>query len=59
VNENEMLCTKKGIVYSGGKCRKFLYDPQKRIPARLPPPVLEIEEEEGLSENAPPSVPPQ
>ena len=30
-----MLCDIKGVVKSGFKCRKFTYDPLKRIP-RIP-----------------------
>lgn len=28
------LCSKKGIISCEGKCRKFTYDPCKRIPPR-------------------------
>ena len=28
------LCTKKGVVSVDGKCRKFDYDPIKRIPPK-------------------------
>ncbi len=31
---DKMLCDKKGIVSSGYKCRKFVYDPQKRVPSK-------------------------
>lgn len=34
LNEDEVLCIKKGIVSCGGKCRKFSYDPCKRVPAK-------------------------
>ena len=34
VNEDQVLCMKKGVVSIEGKCRKFSYDPCKRIPAR-------------------------
>lgn len=27
-----VICTKKGVVHAMGKCRKFIYDPMKRIP---------------------------
>lgn len=39
VNEETMLCTKKGVVSAGHVCRKFKYDPLKRRPA----PPLPIE----------------
>ncbi len=32
---DHMCCDLKGIVSSGFKCRKFIYDPLKRIP-RVP-----------------------
>ncbi len=32
--EEKMLCDKKGIVFTGYKCRKFSYDPQKRVPSK-------------------------
>ena len=32
----DMLCDKKGVVPKGYTCRRFLYDPLKRVPRRLP-----------------------
>ena len=29
-----VLCSKKGLKCAGDKCRKFKYDPTKRIPAK-------------------------
>ncbi len=29
-----ILCEKKGIVEPGGKCRKYEYDPIKRVPLK-------------------------
>lgn len=34
LNEEEMLCVKKGLVSVTKKCRKFRYDPCKRIPVK-------------------------
>lgn len=34
LNEEEMLCVKKGVVSVTKKCRKFRYDPCKRIPVK-------------------------
>jgi hypothetical protein len=34
LNEDQVLCVKKGVVSIEGKCRKFRYDPCKRIPPR-------------------------
>ena len=30
----KILCTKRGVVEIGSKCRKFEYDPIKRIPGK-------------------------
>ncbi len=32
ISPDEVICIKKGIVSSAGKCRKFKYDPLKREP---------------------------
>lgn len=34
LNEDEVLCTKKGVVAVDGKCWCFRYDPCKRIPPK-------------------------
>lgn len=34
LNEDRMLCAKKGIVEADGECRKFRYDPFKRVPPK-------------------------
>ncbi|MBQ3541884.1 MAG: hypothetical protein IJA45_02000 [Oscillospiraceae bacterium] len=34
LNEEQALCIKRGVVDLYGKCRKFVYDPCKRIPAK-------------------------
>jgi len=34
LNDDECLCIKKGIVPLVGKCRKFTYDPCKRVPPK-------------------------
>lgn len=33
-DEGLILCTKKGVVQDDHKCRKFKYDPCKRIPVK-------------------------
>ena len=33
-DKDRVLCDKKGIVLGGYKCRKFRYDPQKRVPTK-------------------------
>lgn len=35
-DEENVLCCKKGIVNREYKCRKFRYDPLKRVPKPLP-----------------------
>ena len=34
IDDEQVLCVKKGVVPVDGKCRKFDYDPCKRIPAK-------------------------
>ena len=34
IEEGKMMCVKKGIVSAAGSCRRFRYDPLKRVPPR-------------------------
>ena len=34
LDDEEVLCARKGLVSIDGKCRKFRYEPLKRIPAK-------------------------
>lgn len=34
VNDEQVLCVKKGIMPMDGKCMKFKYDPCKRVPVK-------------------------
>lgn len=34
LSDGQILCAKKGIKQEDDKCRKFTYDPTKRIPAK-------------------------
>lgn len=43
LNDEQILCIKKGVVICG-KCRKFVYDPTKRIPVK--PKALDFEKYE-------------
>ena len=36
LDEESILCAKRGVVPAGNACRAFQYDPLKRVP---PPPV--------------------
>ena len=35
-DEENVLCGKKGIIGKGASCRKYVYDPLKRVPKPLP-----------------------
>ena len=37
MDKTQVLCIKKGVVLCGSKCRKFRYDPCKRIPSKMKP----------------------
>ena len=34
LDEDQILCAKKGVKTPDQKCRKFKYDPTKRIPSK-------------------------
>ena len=34
LDDDSLLCAKKGVVSPGGHCRAFQYDPFKRVPPR-------------------------
>lgn len=41
INEKDVMCVKKGIVSADSHCRRFRYDPLKRMPPR--PATLETD----------------
>ena len=43
IDDNTLICRKKGIVNRWDHCRSFRYDPLKRVPARPRP----LPEEDG------------
>lgn len=49
LDDETAVCSKRGVVALDGKCRKFCYDPCKRIPAK--PKALDLKkyEEEDYS----------
>lgn len=49
LDENQMLCTKHGVVSMYYECRKFVYDPFKRIPSRPKAPDFSKYEEDDFS----------
>lgn len=34
IDDEQVMCVKKGIVSAGGACRSFKYEPLKRIPPK-------------------------
>lgn len=46
---DQMLCTKSGIVSCTHACRKFSYDPFKRVPAKPKAPDFEKYEADDFS----------
>ena len=39
--EDEYICMKQGIVSAWGSCRRFSYDPLRRVPESAPAPKTE------------------
>lgn len=49
LEEEQVLCSKKGVVSAYGKCLRFTYDPCKRVPAKPKAPDFEKFREEDFS----------
>lgn len=49
LNENEIMCIRRGIVTPGYHCPAFRYEPLKRVPPRPPKLDLAILENEDFS----------
>lgn len=49
LEENQILCAKKGLRTLENSCRKFRYDPCKRIPGKMKPADFSKYEEEDYS----------
>ena len=49
LNDTQILCAKKGVVPGEGGCRKFRYDPCKRIPLKAKTPDFSKYNEEDFS----------
>jgi hypothetical protein len=49
LDEEQILCTKKGVVSPSQRCRKFTYDPCKRIPSKPKAPDFEKYNNEDYS----------
>ena len=37
INDTEVVCSRRGIVNATEHCRRFRYDPLKRVPTRMKP----------------------
>lgn len=48
VDGQTVLCRYKGVVPAEKRCRRFVYDPLKRIPVRMPAPPSHSAEEFSL-----------
>lgn len=49
LDDDQVLCTKRGVVQSDRKCRKFTYDPLKRVPLKAKPLDFSKYDEEDYS----------
>ena len=49
LEDGKILCAKRGMVSADGKCRKFRYDPTKRIPAKPKAPDFKRYDAEDFS----------
>lgn len=49
LDEDTVLCTKRGVADVNRKCRKFSYDPTKRIPCKPKTPDFEKYDNEDFS----------
>ena len=49
MDDHQILCTKHGVVSDSFSCRKFVYDPCKRIPPKMKALDLNKYQEEDFS----------
>lgn len=49
LDESSALCIKKGVVSLDSKCRKFTYEPTKRIPKKMKTPDFDKYSQEDFS----------
>ena len=49
LTDTQLTCLKKGIVSAGGSCRRFTYDPLKRVPPRPAMPNFDRWKDEDFS----------
>lgn len=49
LEDGQILCARKGLRQEGDSCRKFRYDPCKRIPGKLKTPDFSKYEDQDFS----------
>lgn len=49
LSEDQVLCTKKGVVSVDTGCKKFVYDPCKRIPSKAKTPDFRKYEDDDFT----------
>ena len=49
MDDDHVICQYKGVVCAEGQCRRFRYDPLKRIPPRMKAKSFEALEKEDFS----------
>ena len=49
LNDEQMLCSKRGVVNVDGACRKYRYDPCKRIPPSVKAPDFDKYKDEDFT----------
>lgn len=49
LEDDQILCARKGLKTQADQCRKFRYDPCKRIPGKMKTPDFSKYEEEDFS----------
>ena len=49
LEDDLVLCTKRGVVALGRKCRKFRYEPIKRVPSKPKAPDFSKYDQEDFS----------
>ena len=48
LDDESVMCVKKGVVKSWGRCRRFEYDPLKRVPEAPSKPATDALSEEDF-----------
>ena len=49
LDDGKILCSKRGVKEADSKCRKFCYDPLRRVPGRMKPLDFKKYDEEDFS----------